>query len=662
MAQFFHQLRSRWPNLAIALLAGLVVSGGVLGIRQVTRWQIGFLRVAGLQSLELSAYDHFVQAQPDLGKDSRLLVVGITEADIQAMGQWPIPDSVLADAFKKLQTHQPRVIGLDIWRNLPIPNLKEPTQTNGHAQLVQQMKESDRVVVITKLGSEHEATIPPPTGVPETQVGFNDTVVDSGGVVRRNLLYQEDYFPSFALRMALRYLKDEGKEDKPSEVDPNVLQIGPTVFWPLQSNDGSYINADTRGYQILINYRSAHESVEQVSLSEVLAGQVNPNLIKDRIILMGTTAESGKDLFHTPYSSSLDDRQTMPGVVIHAQMVSQFLDAADGTRNLISVWPEPGEMIWILGWALIGSLLAWGVRHPMGLVLGSGMALIVLYSVCRILFSQQIWIPLVPPFLAFVGATGIVVIYNAQQAQRQQKMVMKLLGQSTSPEIAETLWQRRDELLEDGKLTGQRITATLLFTDLKGFSTISEKMSPEQLLEWLNEYLEAMTQSVQAHHGVINKFTGDGVMAVFGAPIAHEEQAAIARDTQNAVACALDMGKRLDALNPQWQKSGLPAVQMRAGIFTGSVVVGSLGSKTRLEYGVIGDSVNTASRLESFDKQRQSSSCRVLIAKETLEYLDNQFEVENWGTLALKGKVERVDVYRVISALQSLTTDGDSEA
>lgn len=319
MAQFFPQLRSRWSNLAIALLTGLTVSGVVLGIRQVTRWQVGFLRLEGLQSLELSAYDHFVQSQPDLGKDSRLLVVGITEEDIQTIGQWPIPDSVLADALKKLQTHQPRVIGLDIWRNLPIPNLKQPTNTNGHAQLVQQMQRSDRVIVITQFGSEDQAIIPPPAGISETQVGFNDTVVDSGGVVRRNLLYQGEYFPSFALRMALRYLKDEGIEDQPSTVDPNVLQIGPTVFWPLESNDGSYINADTRGYQILINYRSAHNSVEQVSLSQVLSGQVDPNLIKNRVVMIGTIAESGKDLFHTPYSASLDDQQTMPGVVIHAQ-------------------------------------------------------------------------------------------------------------------------------------------------------------------------------------------------------------------------------------------------------------------------------------------------------------------------------------------------------
>lgn len=634
------------------------MGGAILGMRQVTRWQVGFLRFEGLQSLELATYDHFIQSQPDLGPDPRLLVVGITEADIQRLGQWPLSDRVLATLLQKLHIHQPRVVGLDIWRDLPVPNLQDPADRSGHAQLVKQLQGSDRIVAVTKLGSEDEAAIPPPKGMAEAQVGFNDVVVDPGGIIRRNLLYQGEYVPSFALQMALRYLQDEGIEDQPSTVDPNVLQIGPTLFWPLQSHDGAYVRADTRGYQILIHYRSAQNSVEQVSLTQVLADEVDPKLIKDRVVMIGTVAESGKDLFHTPYSSSLTDQQTLSGVVIHAQMVSHLLDAADGSRGLIVVWPESGEVAWIFGWALIGSLLAWGIRHPLGLALGSGIALAVLYGVCRLLFSYQIWIPLVPPFLAFGGATIFGVIRNTQQAQRQQKMVMQLLGQSTSPEIAETLWQHRNELLEDGKLTGQKLTATLLFTDLKGFSTISETLSPERLLMWLNEYLEAMTQSVQVHHGVINKFTGDGVMAVFGVPVAHETQGAIAQDTQNAVACALDMGERLEQLNHQWVKAGLPAVEMRAGIFTGSVVVGSLGSKTRLEYGVIGDSVNTASRLESLDKQRQSIPCRVLIAKETLDYLDNRFAVENWGTLSLKGKVEQVEVYRVLSGLKPDVSEG----
>lgn len=651
LSHFFANLRSRLPEWAIATLVGLALGGLILSLRQVTRWQIGFLRFEGLQALELATYDHFVQSQPDLGADSRLLVVEITEADIHRLGQWPISDRVLATLIQELQKHQPRVIGLDLWRNLPVANMQDPTDTSGHSQLMTQLQSSDRLIAITKFGSEEEVAIPAPPGIAEAQVGFNDVVVDAGGTIRRNLLYQGEYFPSFALRMALRYLKDAGIEDAPSPLNPKVLQIGSTVFWPLQSNDGGYVKADTRGYQILINYRSAQNSVAQVSLTQVLMNQVDPQQIKGRIVLIGTTAESGKDLFHTPYSASLTDRQTMAGVVVHAQMVSQILDAATGTRPLISVWSESGEMIWIIGWAVTGSLLAWRIRQPLGLALGSGIALGLLYGVCRVFFWYQVWIPLVPPFLVFLGAMGSMVIYNTQQAQRQQQMVMQLLGQSTSPEIAETLWQRRNELLEDGKLTGQKLTATLLFTDLQGFSTISEKLSPERLLVWLNEYLEAMTQSVQRYHGVINKFTGDGVMAVFGVPIAHTDQGAIAQDAQNAVACALEMGESLDQLNQKWLQDDLPAVQMRAGIFTGPVVVGSLGSKTRLEYGVIGDSVNTASRLESLDKDRQPSPCRVLIAKATLDYLHNRYAVETWGTLPLKGKTEQVEVYRVLAAI-----------
>ncbi|MEO0376293.1 MAG: adenylate/guanylate cyclase domain-containing protein, partial [Cyanobacteria bacterium P01_A01_bin.17] len=136
--------------------------------------------------------------------------------------------------------------------------------------------------------------------------------------------------------------------------------------------------------------------------------------------------------------------------------------------------------------------------------------------------------PSVTPLLTFLGAGGGVVAYRAQQAQRQQRMVMRLLGQSSSPEIAETLWQRRDELLQDGKLPGQALTATLMFTDLKGFSSISERLSPEQLLNWLNEYFEVMTDVVVEHQGVINKFTGDGLMAAFGVPIPRESWDAIA--------------------------------------------------------------------------------------------------------------------------------------
>jgi adenylate cyclase len=678
-------IRGRWPELGLVAIASLVVSGLVITVRNL----------GGLQDLELSAYDRFVQfrpvalgrvsklvpgLQPPPSPDPRILVIGITEKDTQDLGgKSQLSDQVYAQLISTLLRYQPRAIGLDIYRDKPV----EP----GHKAFVSLLKNSDRIIGITRLGDDRNPTIAPPPGLKPEQIGFNDVLVDPGGTIRRSLLFLPSDTPgeslfSFSLRLALRYLQDQGIEAKNNAQNPEYLQLNQAVFLPLKANDGSYINADVRGYQILLNYRVDNQRIQQrrwwehwewVSLGEILAVDpaspatspvepksaapksvlaLNPKwqkLIQNRIVLIGNVAESGKDFFYTPFSSQSQDEQRMPGVVIHAQMVSQFLDAATGERPLFWFWSETEEILWIFGWALTGGLAVWLIRNPLLLTLSGLLGLGMLFVLCDWAFLHSGWIPFVPPLLATVTTAASVLTYTAQQAYRQQQMVMRLLGQSTSPEIAETLWQQRDQLLENGKLAGQNLMATLLFTDLRNFTTISEQYDdPKPLLEWLNEYLEEMTQVVQTHHGVINKFTGDGVMAVFGVPLLRNSPKEIAEDAERAVACALAMGDRLQNLNQAWQQRGLQPVEMRAGIFTGPIVAGSLGGKNRLEYGVIGDSVNTASRLESLDKHRQPTACRVLIAEQTLMHLQDKFEVESWGKLELKGKDNRIEIYRVV--------------
>lgn len=626
--------REQWLHLGAVAIAGLTITGLLLGVRQ-QGW---------LQGLELAAYDRLVQLRPSLGRDPRLLVVAITEADIQAQQTWPLPDQVFAEMLSTLERYQPRVIGLDIYRDVPV--------SPGTDAFRQRLQASDRIVGITKLSGDANAQpIPPPPGLPQSQVGFNDVVTDPGGSVRRNLLFASDangrVYPSLGLAMAQRYLADQGIVPRPSPRQPEHMQLGATVFVPLQANDGGYVGADTRGYQILLDYRGL-DSVETVSLGQVLADRLTPNQVRDRIVLIGTTAESLKDFFYTPYSTSLREGQRMPGVILHAQAISQILDTALGERQPVWFWPDSAEALWIGSWALAGGMLAWGIRNPLGLALSIAIALAGLLAMCAWLWVQKGWIPLVPPALALMATGGSVVAYNAQQAQRQRQMVMTLLGQSTSPEIAEQLWQSRTTLLQNGKLAGQQLTATLLFTDLRGFSTVAEKMPPPTLFTWLNEYLEAMTEVVHRHQGIINKFTGDGLLAVFGVPVPRQTPEAIALDAQRAVGCALEMEVQLNQLNQHWQQQGLPRVQMRVGIFTGPVIAGSLGAKQRLEYGLIGDSVNIAARLESLEKQRQSGSCRILIAAQTLTHLQDQYEVEPWGQLSLKGREQPVAVFRVL--------------
>ncbi|MDY7021428.1 MAG: adenylate/guanylate cyclase domain-containing protein [Cyanobacteriota bacterium] len=608
---------------------------------------LGVVSLGGLQPLELVVYDQMTRLRTSFPPDPRILVVGITEEDIQTYNTLPISDRLLAQLLEKLQKFQPRVIGLDLYRNVRYPP--------GHEQLIEQLQ-APNLIAIENLGYTDITGAPAPPSVPPNRVGFNDLVLDPDNVVRRNLISvetPEGDLLSFSLRLAFNYLRFENIEPPqpydPSDPEDRRFRLGEAVFSPLQNHSGGYQTIDAQGYQILLNYRSGNDSVRTVSVSEVLEGKINSNAIKDHIILIGTTAPSGKDLFLTPYSPAEKSTPKTPGVIIHAQMTSQILDVVQGERSLFQFWPEWVEILWILSWGTIGAILAGLSRNLLILIVGSPLSLGILFGQSFVLFLNSYWVPVVSPGFAFLSTSATLISYRAFQAQRQQQIMMRLLGQNASPEVAEALWRSRDRLLADGKLPGEKLTATMLFTDIRNFSTISEQMPPENLLEWLNEYLGILTQSVLNHHGIINKFTGDGIMAAFGVPVARLNPEEIALDAYEAVSCALEMGEQLQRLNQEWKPRGLPVIQMRVGIFTGPIVAGSLGGRDRLEYGLLGDSVNIASRLESCQKERQSSVCRILIAEETLEHIQGQFEVESWGLMPLKGKQKMVDVYRVIS-------------
>jgi adenylate cyclase len=231
-------------------------------------------------------------------------------------------------------------------------------------------------------------------------------------------------------------------------------------------------------------------------------------------------------------------------------------------------------------------------------------------------------------------------------------MLMQLFHLHVSREVAERIWEQRDQFMEGGRLLPQRLIATVLFTDLRGYSSLAQQLSPEVLMDWLNEYMESMAQEVIEHGGVIDKFIGDAIMAVFGVPIPRTSDSAIDRDAVHAVDCALAMKDRLIALNARWQARALPTVTMRIGIFTGPLVVGSLGSRQRLEYTVIGEAANTAAALESFDKESAEADpgppCRILIGEETLSRLNGQFDARPLTAAALKGKAEPVVIDRVL--------------
>lgn len=355
-----------------------------------------------LQTWELGSFDSLVRLQADRAPDPRLLVVGISEADIQALGKFPIDDRSIAQTLTKLQKYGPKVIGLDLYRDLP-------TQP-GHQELLAQLT-APNVVAICKLSDAESPGVPAPPGMPPDRVGFNDFVLDADGVVRRNLLYvtkpDKTTVFSFAVQLARLYFKDRMQPEN-SPVNRDRINWGKAQFLPLKPDSGGYVNIDARGYQILLKYRSAAQVARQVSIRQVLNGEIDPSWVKDKIVLIGTTAPSARDLFLTPYSPVKQQTPKIPGVLLHAQMLSQILSAVVEGRSLFWVWPEWAEILWNAAWAIVGGALAWRIRHPCRMAIAGAAASIGLWGISFALFASGGWVPLVSPALGLV-VTGVAV-------------------------------------------------------------------------------------------------------------------------------------------------------------------------------------------------------------------------------------------------------------
>ena len=606
-----------------------------------------------LEAIELVAYDAYIRLRPtDPSPSTRISLVTVSERDIQAYG-WPLSDEVLARTIEEVTRHEPRTIGLDIYRDVPI--------MPGRRKLEAVLAAEPRVIAAMKFAEGPSSGVRPPRVLQDTErVGFNDILVDPGGVVRRGLLFLDDGSAvsySFALRLALGYLQAHGVAPQADPHDPAWLRLGQVTIRPLEPHEGGYVAADARGYQFLLDFKDARRSFSSVELDRVLAGSFDPALFRDRIVLIGVIAQSVKDDFYTPLSRGLKVGQSMPGVVVHAQIASQLLRIGlDDDAPMVAL-PKWQEWLWVLLWSVAGALIGLRVRSPWRLPFVAAGGLVALGAFAFLAFLGGRWIPLVPPALGWVSAAGMVTGYMSYRQAVDRALLMQLFSRHVSREVAEAIWRQREEFLDGGRPRPERLVVTVLFSDLQGFTSVAEKHTPEALLEWLNEYVAAMTQEVSRHGGVVRQYAGDAIVAIFGIPVPRKTQSEIDQDASNAVLCALAMQAALRELNQRWRLQDRPTAGMRIGIFTGAAVSGTLGNVDRSEYVVLGDTVNTASRLESYEKElfapdADEHSTRILIGEPTLARLGERFETERVGDVALKGKENLIRIYRVIGMRQ----------
>lgn len=607
------------------------------------------LRLNGyLEQLELAAYDLNIRLRSEFSFTApRIVLIEITEDDIKQLGQWPIPDATLAKVLRKLVRYNPRAIGVDIYRDLPVPP--------GHNELNSILRNNSHIITVMKFGSDG---IPAPPVLKDTeQVGFNDILVDPGGIVRRGLLFLDDgarTLYSFPLRLALLYLQAQGIVPRPDSTNQHHIKLGQTTIRPFKYNDGGYIKADDRGYQFLIDYKDAHSSFQCFSLSSFLTGQIDSEEWKDKIVIIGVKARSVKDLFYTPYSSELREKQQISGLELHARVTSQILRFGLKNSSPIRVLSEWQESFWILLWGFIGCLLGLVVRNPWWFLIGSICGLFILGSATYFVFLYGWWIPVVPPAIIWLFSVAVITAYILKLEKLQRETLMRLFSRHVSPEVAELIWQERDRVFQEGRPRSRIATATVLFADLQGFTPVSEKMDPEDLIEWLNSYLGMMTEVVMQYGGIIDDYFGDGLKADFGVPFVRKEEAEVHQDALNAVNCALTMTREIKRLNERLNTQNQPTVGIRIGIYTGSVVVGGVGSARRLKYTALGDTVNVASRIERIakdlpDVKTVNDPCVILLGDATMNYIGEDFETQKVGEFQLKGKTRKITVHRLIS-------------
>ncbi|MEL6158396.1 MAG: EAL domain-containing protein [Cyanobacteria bacterium J06554_11] len=428
-------------------LASIAISALLVVLRQV----------GGLQPLELLAFDYMVRLQSDRGPDPRLLVVEVTEQDIRNQKEWPMSDQTLTYVLDELLTHQPRAIGLDIYRDIP--------QGQGREALAEVFK-SPKIVAITALGISEDDSIPPPPDIDPSQVGFNDFVIDPDGILRRSLLFAalgDEELYSFALRLGLKYLEKEGYT---LEKDVNALTIDDVEFTPLMPSSGGYDSINSTGYQMLMEYRSSNWVSRKVSLSEVLAGEVDPGWIEDKVVLIGVTAPSEKDFFYTPYSSEKSNEHVMAGVLVHAQVVSQLLSSVLDGQPIFWFMPGTAEVLWIWVWSLAGGFLVWRLKRSALLGVALVGALAGLISICLVSFSLTGWIPFAAPALGLFLTSGALITY--------QVFYQSFYDQLTGLPNRSLFVRQLKRTLEKGNQSDVHASLAILVLDLDHFKAINE--------------------------------------------------------------------------------------------------------------------------------------------------------------------------------------------
>ena len=606
-----------------------------------------------LKTLELKTLDARFQLRGTTDvMDSNIIVVGIDDRTFEELpARYPYPREYQARLIRNLNRAGARLIVFDI--QFTEPDLKSP---EGDSILAAAVKEAGNVILAGKIVVEGvkyvkeplARAIPPIDVLLETgaEWGIVGEPTDTDSFTRRYLLYQPvgdiTYLPlSLKALKILRNIPDSASVD----IEDFTFKYGDLEI-PIY-----------RGNTMLVNYCGPAKTFPTYSFSDILDDsdfdlRVNDtdymdnftgmadlppefaallkNPFKDKIVLIGATIEEEKDNFYSPFYSYGGLKEKTPGVEYHANALWTIMNGAYiSTMKIGHIW---GLMLLC---ALVIALAVYFFK-PLGGLGALGIELVILTVAVVVLFNRNgLWVELTMPSLAavftFVGASG----YQFISEQREKQMIKGMFQHYLAKSLVDELISNPDKL----KLGGQKKELTVYFSDIENFTNISESLPPEHLLEYLNEYLTAMTDIILENDGLLDKYIGDAIVAVWGAPIMREDHAVLACQT------ALKMQRKLAELRKVWELEGKPLFKARMGINTGPMTIGNVGSRQRLSYTVIGDTVNLAARLEAINKQYNSYT---MISEHTYEEAREHFYMRELDLIRVMGKNLPVKIYELL--------------
>ena len=650
--------RHRWATLAItAAVAGLVWAA-LFGAD--LRWPAGLVWVrpllhfpqVQLTKWEFTACDKLLFGmRGSLPTPRNVVIVAIDGQSTKAehLGTWPFSRGIHAELIRRLNALGARVIAFDV-----VIDAERANDAEGDQDLVDTCRKAGNVIMASQIAADAlkmgENTagaegvglttmqVPFPALMDACPIGLANFGTSLDSMVRRGeVFYRGDQVerllgyrvPTLGVAAAARALGVSTE----SLVQSSELRVGKTRI-PLDPDGGFWINfAGERG------------RIRNLQYMQIIPENWGPpvgleSVIRDAVVFVGATDRMLHDDIPTPYEAKF------PGVEVHATVASMLLNNLPVLR-----WPQWSAVLLAALFALCVSGVSVG-RHPVvGLATLAGLALVYCVAAAAAFSVGSVWVPVVAPLMgagtAYVGG----LLYKYLVEEREKRRISALFSKYVSKDVARELMDQEDAAVL-GK--SRKLPVTCLFSDIRGFTSLSEKMTAEEVVALLNEYFNKMVGVVFEHRGTLDKYVGDAIMATFGVPKSY------GNDAERACVVALRMLEVLRALQEKWAAEGRAGLDIGIGVNTGDAVVGNIGHVERLEFTCIGDTINTASRLEGLNKEMGT---RALISQSTWEAVQSLdlFEVRKLPPATVKGKAEPVQVYELVG-WKAATRPGEAAA